>query len=732
MSRRPAIFSVFLVASLVIAAAAAGEWPRWRGPQQNGVSNDTGVVSSWTINGENQLWHADFIGRSTPVAFDGRVCAVGRTSREIRQEVASCWDAATGKLLWERRFNVYHTAVPYSRVGWATVEGDPETGYLYVHGVGGPFFCFDRDGKVVWQLMLTEDFGRVSGYGGRTHSPMVDEDRVILSYSNFGWGDQAVPRQRTFAFNKLTGDLVWVSTPGGRPDPITTQSTPVVAEIDGQRLLIEANGDGSIHALKARTGEKVWSFALSKQGPNTSVVVDGYRVYATSADENLDEPTMGRVVCIDGRGKGDITKTHELWRANELGVGFSSPLLHKGTLYVIDDSANMFALDATTGAQKWTFNVGTVGKASPVWADGKIIAAEVNGHVHIIKPGDTSATALDADQITMPEGRHAEIYGSPIVAWSRIFLSTEAGVFAIGSKDAPAIPPTSLAPRAGVPAAAAGAQPAWLQVVPAEVIAKPGVKVALTARAFDASGRLIGVAKDAVWSVQGLTGAVDASGFTPDAGKGGQAGQVVATLGDLKGSSRVRVFTDLPWLEDFSSMEEKKNPAMWIGGAGRFVVASLDGNKVLTKPFMDQGLERSSLFIGLSTMSGYIIQSDVRGSIKGRKRSDLGLVNSGYTLDMMGAHQRLELRDWEERRLHQTAPFAWEPDVWYSMKLMVDASGDKATIRGKAWKASDPEPSAWTIEAQDPLPIRQGSPGLYGYSAADIFYDNIKVTVNQR
>src|SRR5262245_37813973 len=109
MSRRSVLLSGFLVVCAAAATAAgAGEWARWRGPSQNGVSADTGLVSSWTVNGENQLWRAEFIGRSTPVAFDGRVCAVGRTGHDIsKQEVVTCWDAETGKALWEHRFNVY-------------------------------------------------------------------------------------------------------------------------------------------------------------------------------------------------------------------------------------------------------------------------------------------------------------------------------------------------------------------------------------------------------------------------------------------------------------------------------------------------------------------------------------------------------------------------------------------------------------------------------------------------
>ena len=243
--------AAILMGFLAATPAIGSEWARWRGPGQNGVSDEKGLVSKWSPDGENLIWKSEFVGRSTPVVFDGRVCAIGRTGSGItRQEVVSCWDAGTGRVIWEHRFNVSLTAVPFTRVGWANIEGDPETGNLYAHGVGGQLFCFDRGGRILWSHSLTEEYGRVSGYGGRTHSPIIDEDRVILGFFNFGWGDQSAPRHRYFAFNKHTGELIWVSTPGGRPDPITTQATPVVAVIDGQRLLIAGNGDGWIYALK--------------------------------------------------------------------------------------------------------------------------------------------------------------------------------------------------------------------------------------------------------------------------------------------------------------------------------------------------------------------------------------------------------------------------------------------------------------------------------------------------
>jgi outer membrane protein assembly factor BamB len=727
------LLSAVFIPILVIFAAPsglAGEWAHWRGPHGNGVADESGLVSSWSTSGENLLWKADFTGRSTPVVFDGRVCAIGRAGTDAtKHEVVTCWDAFSGKPVWEQRINVYHTAVPFTRAGWANIEGDPDTGYLYVHGVGGIFECLDRKGKVVWSRSLTEEFGRISGYGGRTHSPILDEDRVVLSFSNSGWGDQGAPRHRIFAFDKRTGDLVWVSTPGVKPETITTQATPAIAEIGGQRLLIAPNGDGWIYAVKARTGEKVWGFHFSKAGLNTSVVTEGNKVYATNGEENLDEATRGRVVAIDGSGTGDITKSGEIWRYDEVEVGFSTPTLQSGVLYVVDDSGNLLALDAATGKARWHLNLGTVGKGSPVWADGKIYAPEVNGRFHIIRPGAESAEVLHTEEIKMPGGRYAEIYASPAVAYGRVYVMTEAGLFCLGGKDAPRSAPQR--PQTPATEVKAEGAPAAVRVVPADMDLIPGEARPVRAMLLDAHGAVLGPATGE-WSLSpGLqVTAAMAKGIVAGSPPAIQAGIATLKASGLSAPVRVRVFPALPWTFDFESLEATKPPLGWVGGAARFQGVDKDGRKVLVKPFMDQGIERSSVFFGHSRMADYTIQGDLMGSTKGRKRPDMGLINTGYTLDLMGNHQRLQLRDWVEPRMEKTIEFPWQPDTWYTMKLLVEVKLDKAIIQGKVWPAGSAEPADWTITAEDTMPIRQGSPGLYGYSAADVFYDNIKVMVN--
>jgi hypothetical protein len=136
--------------------------------------------------------------------------------------------------------------------------------------------------------------------------------------------------------------------------------------------------------------------------------------------------------------------------------------------------------------------------------------------------------------------------------------------------------------------------------------------------------------------------------------------------------------------------------------------------------------------IGPPTLSGYTVEGDLLFSRQGRRAGDLGFVNQGYTLDLMGKKQELQLRTWAaELEKSATMPFPAEPDPWYHMKLRVDAQGEKGTVRGKVWKKDGQEPTDWTITLEDPLPVLAGSPGIYGDSAADLYYDNITVRVNE-
>jgi outer membrane protein assembly factor BamB len=734
-------FVAGMLALLAAGPALAGEWPTWRGPWQNGYSPATGLIQEWDPAGKNLIWRQPWSGRSTPVVFDGRVCANGRAGEgELRQEAVACWDAATGKLLWERRFTVYLTQVPWNRVGWASLVADPETGQVFAQLVGGSVVALDKSGKTTWEWRSYEDFNRQSGYGGRTNTPVVDQDLVIVHTISAAWGNHAGMADRYVALDKRTGTIRWVSPKGERPQDLNTYSVPVIAMLDGQRVMVAGGADGYVRALKTRTGEEVWRFHLSQRGLNASVVIDGDTVFASHSEENVDTTNvMGRLVAINAKGaQGDVTKTAEIWRVDDLDAGYASPLIHDGILYVPDNSANLWAFSAKDGKNLWKLGYGTVGKGSPVWSGGLLYLTEVNGHVAVIDPKEPKV--LNEVQITMPgEARFAEVYGSVAPAYGRVYFTTEEGVYCLGDAKAK----FAVAQDEGIESTglfrivedkpAADAKVAKLQVVPAVHVGMAAQPVQFKVYAFDDKGRALGERKDATFALKGLPGAIGADGkLTVDAAKvrNTQHGQVEAKVGELTAVAELRMAAALPWSEDFEGLVDKAPPG-FLGGSPNKGVKDLDGSKVFVLPKPPGGAPRATVFLGPSSMKGYTIQADVRGNAEGRRMTDVGLVVNGFNVVLLGAYQQIQVDNWEaERRMMKQFPFAWQPGVWYTMKARVDYEGGKGVVRAKVWPRGSAEPAAWTVEVTDPLPPDSGSPGLYAFVPVEAYYDNITVTAN--
>jgi outer membrane protein assembly factor BamB len=724
-----------------------GQWPHWRGPEETGVSREKDLPASWDPEtGENLAWKINYGSRATPLYLNERIYIINNAGENphggpspTEQERVMCFDAKNGETLWEHRFSIFHTDIPSNRVGWANLAGDPETGYVYAHGVQGLFFCFDKDGKVVWSHSLTEEFGRISGYGGRTNTPFLDGDLVMISFLSSSWGEHAKGGHRFVAFDKKTGAVVWISEPGGKPLD-TTYSTPILMVVDGVRLWIVGDADGGLYAIKARTGEKVWGVLLSKRGLNVSPVAHGNLVYVAHSEENLGTNVQGSVVCIDATGSGDVTKTHIKWRRDGLAVGYASPVLKDGRLYVVDNAAKLICLNAEDGTTHWQKKLGTVGKGSPIWADGKLYATEVNGRFYILEPGEDGCKTLDAKkfQSQFPDV-NLEIYGSPAVGHGRVYFSTAEETFALGKKDLELVS-DPIPPLPPEPPADPHATPALVQVVPAEVRAKPGDSVHFHARLFDEKGRYLRDAEPE-WSVKGVQGKISEGGVLAIAdAQHSQGGAVTATVGELTGSARVRVLPPLPLAEDFEPFEGKKLPAGWVGlSPVKFSVVARDGSKVLEKLADNPQFARADVFIGPADLSNYTVEADVLGSEKEDQLPDMGLTANRYTLELLGNNHGLRIISWRPMpRVDQTVDFDWKPDTWYHMKLTTEPRDGKLLVRGKVWPRGEEEPEKWTVEVEDETPNTEGSPGIYAYSTnitntpgTAAFFDNVKVTPNQ-
>jgi outer membrane protein assembly factor BamB len=739
-ARLPVLVTVGLLAPAV-AWLQGADWPDWRGPGRNGVSSETGLPSTWSPSGENLAWKAPYGGRSAPVVFGDRLYLQNTAGEGAEmQERLMCFHADTGKLLWERKYNLFTSDVPPHRIAWASPVVDPATGNVFAFSGNGLLMSFSRDGKPLWERSLAEEFGMWTTHGGRVSSPIIDGNQLIVSGLMFSWGQHAGGAHRYVSFDKLSGRANWISAPEGRPTD-TIYANPFVADVNGTRTLFSGGSDGAMHALKIATGEKIWSWVVSQRGLNTAALMVGPDVIVSHSEENIGTSEMGMLAAVPADKSGTLTDKDARWLVRGVQAGYASPVTDGQRVYVVDNGGILFAHDVKTGERAWDQNLGTIQKSSPVLADGKLYVGTENGRFYIIRPSAEKAEILDQDWLGS-EQNPEPIIASPAVARGRVYVVSMNAIYAIGPKMPPsgaAANPATAKPKPVAANLPAGV-PAVLLVNPTELILKPGESIALGVRAFDAKGVEIALPGPAAWTVENLKGTVADGKFTADAAAVAQAGLVKATIGTQVGTARIRVIPDLPWSFDFEDGRETP-PPQWANATNKFAVRDLEGNKVLVKLAENDFAfaKRCRPFFGSPELNNYTIEADVRALERRRQMGDIGVVAQRYELVLFGNHQELHLQPWQPETARTVKiPFKWEKDAWYTIKLEVQSlDGAKVRARGKVWPKGQPEPQAWTIERVDPIGSHKGSPGIYADApsrvggGSELYYDNIKVYKNK-
>lgn len=778
----PRRIALFLFASALTAVsqpATAADWIHWRGPEQNGLSREKGLPDSFDPKAKakgNVVWTAPFGGRSAPLVMAGQIYILqgfGDGFEESERVIA--FDEKTGKKLWEHHASIFHSDIVSSRLGWTSLTADPANKYVYAHTTAGTLLCLDAGGKLVWKRELTEEFGRVSGYGGRIVSPIFDSGLVIVGMLNSSWGDQARGGNRFIAFDGKTGQVAWIHDTGLAVRS-TYQSNPVVAVINGQRVLISGGGDGAMHAINVRTGQKVWSVPMATGAINASPVVDGNLIFCSHGEESPGGGPIGRAFCLDaGQIDPKTNAPKVVWdfrRGNRFGL--SSPALADGRFYAPDDTGELFCFQAKTGKLLWRYRYGTEVRGAPLVADGKLYIFDVKGRLVIMQlKGDQKPDEDETFVYTFkdPKGLQTETNGTPIAVNGRVYFTTRTDLYCLGDPAAKVEEvkyPAEPAESEFKPNAIAGAR-----LFPAEVTAKPGETVKFTVVLVDANGREVKSNLPdpaAEWSLplpaktpagaqppalQGKVEGNTAGGTLTLTPVPSQQGYVEAKVAGQTARARVRVAPQLPIKLDFEKAPDGSSPGGWVNTNGKFNVQKLpDGNLVLAKVNTDARppIAKANAYLTTPEVGNYTIQADILGTLVRRVQPDAGVINSRYSFILDGKvdpdskKRQVRLGSWEARpRVDIRADFDWQPDTWYTLKLTVEPKEKTALVRAKVWKKGDAEPEKWTIEFDDPNPTRHGAAGLYGYVAnvseapngaplpgSDIFFDNISITPNSK
>ncbi len=264
------VFRRFSLLSAVwlLAACSQGysaDWPQWRGPQQDGVCTETGLLQKWDKDGPPLVWKASGLGNgySSVSVADGRIFSMGAIKGS--QHLVAL-DQKTGDVLW---------TAEVGGGGGSNCTPTYDDGLVYALGTKGDLVCVDaKNGELQWRKNFGQDFGgqMMSGWG-YSESPLIDGDHLVCTP---GAQDAAIA-----ALDKKTGETVWkASIPdlGRRGRDGAGYSSIVIAEVGGLRQYVQMMGRGVI-GVAAKDGRFLWGYNRVANGTAnipTPIVKDNY------------------------------------------------------------------------------------------------------------------------------------------------------------------------------------------------------------------------------------------------------------------------------------------------------------------------------------------------------------------------------------------------------------------------------------------------------------------------
>lgn len=332
---------LLLAACLAAGAAAAADWPQWRGAARDGVSGETGLVSRFTSDRLPRRWAVPISGGySGPTVADGRVFVMDRQVEPDEAERVICLDEKTGAELWVHRYPVSYQGIGYPDGPRSSVT--VEDGRAYSLGAAGHLFCLDaKSGRVIWQKDCRREYRIELPIWGIATSPLLYKDLAIAHIGGAG-GACLV------AFDKKTGQEKWRSL-----DDPGSYSSPILIRQAGRDLLVCLTGARAV-GLNPEDGRLAWSVPFPPRRMVISIatpVFENNRLFFTSF---YDGSLMLRL-------KQDELGVEELWRAvgpNEIQTAalqsiISTPLMIGDYVYGVDSYGQLRCLDGRTGERIW-------------------------------------------------------------------------------------------------------------------------------------------------------------------------------------------------------------------------------------------------------------------------------------------------------------------------------------------------------------------------------------------
>ena len=409
-----------LSAIIILATAAVAEnWPQWRGPLLNGISNERNLPLRWNTN-ENIAWRLTLPGlsASTPVIWGDKVFL---NVPEGKQLYLWCVDKREGSLVWKRLIRAGELRI-HPKHNQSSPSPVTDGKNVYVLNAYGALRSFDFAGNEIWAREIQQDYGRLGLRFGYASSPLLFEDSLYIQVLREPPNDPSY----ILRIDKRTGKTLWKADfpAGAGYKAADSYSTPTILR-RGKTVELIVNGSDQVTGHDAATGQELWrASGLSPESPpsrvvSSPVVADGV-VYAPASFRPL--------LALRAGVRGSLDESHRLWSSRN-GPDIPSPVTDGKYFYIVSDKGIMRCLDAKTGKEIWGPQRLKPGdySSSPVLADNKIYVVSEEGLTTVVKAGPQF-------EILAENSLDDRCLSSPAISGGQIFIRTSQYLYCIGKR----------------------------------------------------------------------------------------------------------------------------------------------------------------------------------------------------------------------------------------------------------------------------------------------------------
>ncbi|MEY4176581.1 MAG: hypothetical protein RLY70_155 [Planctomycetota bacterium] len=415
-----------------------GDWPQWRGPNRDGISQETMLLKSWPKDGPTQLWQVDTVGAgySSLAVKDGRIFTQGDLDGV---EHALALDAATGKMLW-------------------AVQPGPLAKQLD-DKVSGEFKQMDKDGNgVVDELEALRRLGwdlnkfdkPAPGEGAEMAKRRAAALFAALDQNNDSVLSHAeASRELRDQFDRSDAEDKTVDADALAAKRAGELVTAADKDADGKVTKEEARGQ-AIERLFGRADQRDPATNRGDDIVTLAEMTEFFRKSEPGRDGVLSKTEVENLYLRSkayGDGQLTASELRGLYGGYRNGMGDGprgTPTVDGDRVYVVGGNGDVTCLEAATGKTVWHTNLRTnFGGGLPGW--GYSESPLITGDMVIVTPGGSKGTLVALHKMTgetiwqsagIKEGAH---YASAIladIAGSRQIVQFSSGsVFGVSLQD---------------------------------------------------------------------------------------------------------------------------------------------------------------------------------------------------------------------------------------------------------------------------------------------------------